>query len=148
MRNVRVSSKDMSRIQKVAWVNIILITLGLILVVVLWLNGLSALAFGTVVMIMALSSIAFSSIRKTFLGKTIILSDTDEMICKNSSFVAYRIHWYYFGIAFLIALLIIGPEGALPIGWLFAIFFAGGIVFNFVLSITFLIVYGIGSKDK
>jgi len=138
----------MNRIQKISLASIILITLWLILALICWLKGLSALAFAAVLMTMALSSITFSSIKTTFLGKTIILSDEDKMICKNANLVAYRIHWYYFGIACLLALLIIGIEGALPIGWLFTIFFVDRIVFNFVLSITFLFIYGRESKGK
>lgn len=143
----------MNRVQKIAWLFVITISLAV---------SLSAVAVGILYakfgfskpMAVGLAFLAIAGIGG--LGPLIFKKDKspvafderDGIINQRASLAGFAASYLVVGIACMLPFFILGPESQIPVFWLPMIFMGAGISSVFTRSVVILIQYGLGGKGE
>ena len=144
----------MNRFQKLAWFNLIVILIALILsaiaVSVFYFvvdlpipRALGGFGFMGITGLMGLSPVLYKKER----GK-VSFDERDELINYRAVLAAYSVFWLVFTAACMIPWSIIGPSGSISVNVLPIMLFGIGITLALVHSLVILIQYGRGIKEK
>jgi hypothetical protein len=144
----------MNRFQKLAWFNLIVILIALILsaiaVSVLYFvvdlpirPALGGVGFMGITGLMGLSPVLYKKER----GK-VSFDERDELINYRAVLAAYSVFWLVFTAACMIPWSIIGPSGSISVNVLPIMLFGIGITLALVHCLVILVQYGRGIKEK
>ena len=145
----------MNRFQKLAWFNLIVILIALILsaiaVSVFYFvvdlpipRALGGFGFMGITGLMGLSPVFLFKKER---GK-VSFDERDELINLRAVLAAYSVFWLVFTAACMIPWSIIGPSGSISVNVLPIMLFGIGITLALVHSLVILIQYGWGIKEK
>jgi FtsH-binding integral membrane protein len=142
----------MNRYQKIAWFNLIVITITIIITsaaiaIEFHIRGYSEIApwFVGILALLRLKPFLFKKPQ----GQDKVISDErDNLIIKRASSFAYTTFWIVFFILCFLLFLIIGPKSSVPTITLPLMAFGGALFMKIVCSVAILIQYGWGGKDN
>jgi len=142
----------MNRTQKIAWLFVVIISLGVILSITA-----TALLYVKVGMPRAQAGLAFLAIAAFGgLGPLIFKKDKEPVTCDErdklinhrAALVGFGASYLVVGVACMAPFSIIGPSGSISVTWLPMIFVAAGLTLFFAHSVAILVQYGWGRKGE
>jgi hypothetical protein len=141
----------MNRLQKIAWFNLVIIALTIIITsaavaIEFQIRGYSTIAPGFVV-ILALLRLKPFLFKKPQGQDKVISDERDDLIIKRAASAAHTSFWWVFFISSFLSFLVIGPKSSVPIITLPLMAFGGALFMKIVCSVAILVQYGWGGKD-
>ncbi|MFA5553125.1 MAG: hypothetical protein WDA68_01010 [Phycisphaerae bacterium] len=138
----------MNKLQKQSWYQLIVAAIGTAAALFLYLKNSPAIAIAALVMTMALTRLdgwfQFLPDKKTDSG----LDDKEQSIVLAAYIRSLLWAWRFVGLVLVAACFIFLKQEAVPIGWVFAIWLGGSIIWSVLYSIMILLRYGRGGKEN
>ncbi len=142
----------MNRMQKMAWLMVIAISLGLILSCVAVAILYSKFGFPKAVAGIGFIGIAGLAELGPWIFKKdkvkIAFDERDRVINRRSALAGFAAAYLFMGLACMIPFFVMGPNGQLSVKWLPMIFMGAGISHFFIHSLMILIQYGRARKGE
>ena len=144
----------MHRIQKIALFNIIVILTALALSLITFCVAYYVLDLPFMRAILGFGFLAILGLRRfwpIFINKkssSVTYDERDSLIHRKASLGAYSIFWFYFSIASIVPIFIVGVFGKIPVLYLPIMAFCGQLVINLTQSILLLIEYSGKEKEN
>ncbi len=142
----------MNRYQKLAWWNLIVITVTIIITsaaiaIEFHMRGYSTIGPWFIV-IMALLKLNPFLFKKPKGGNKVVSDERDKLIVKKAASFAYTTFWYVFFVASFLLWWFIGPRNSVPTITLPLMIFGGAVFLKIVGSVAILVQYGRRNKDN
>ena len=141
----------MNRYQKLAWLNLIVITAAIIITsaaiaIEFHIRGFSTIGWWFFVAILALLKFKPFLFKKPQGQDKVLCDERDGFIIKRALAIAYKIFWFVFISLCFLLFIIIGPKGSVPVITLPLIAIGGAFFIQVVCSVSILILYGRGGE--
>ena len=137
----------MNRYQKLAWLNLIVITAAIIITsaaiaIEFHIRGFSTIGWWFFVAILALLKFKPFLFKKPQGQDKVLCDERDGFIIKRALAIAYKIFWFVFISLCFLLFIIIGPKGSVPVITLPLIAISSALFMQAVCSVSILILYG------
>ena len=142
----------MNRYQKLAWLNIIVITATIIITstvmaIEFHIRGYSTVGFWFIGLLVILKFNPFL-FKKPQGQDTVVCDERDSYIIKRAVSFAYTTFWIVFILSCFLLFFIIGPRNSVPTITLPLIAVGGALFMKIVSSVAILVQYGRGAKEN
>ena len=141
----------MNRYQKIAWFNLIVIAVTIIVTAAVITIEICIRGYSTIgpwfIGIMALLQFNTRFFKHPQGGDKVIHDERDTLILKKALSLSYTVFWYVFLFLCFILFLLIGPKNSVPVITIPLIAIGAGLFLKIVGSVAILVLYGRGAED-
>jgi hypothetical protein len=142
----------MNRYQKIAWFNLIVILIAVIVTAVaiaveFHLRGYSTIGWWSIG-ILALLQLTPHVFKKPQSPAGVVTDERDELILKNAVARAWMAFWWVFVALCFVAFLVVGPRNSVPTIALPLIALGAGLFLKIACSVAILVQYGRSQRGK
>jgi len=140
-----------NRYQKIAWFNLIVIALTIIITstaiaIEMRIRGYSTIGWWFIA-IMVLLQYNTRFFKKPQGQDKVIHDERDSLILKKALSFSYTVFWYVFVFSCFLLFLLIGPKNSVPTITIPLIAIGAGLFLKIASSVAILVLYGWGAKD-
>lgn len=142
----------MNRYQKLAWLNIMVITATIVMTttaiaIEIHIRGFSTIGFWFITPLVILKFNRFLFKKPQSTGG-VVSDERDSLIIKRSVSIAYTTFWVVLVAASVLSFLIIGPRNSVPTITLPLMVLGGGLLMKIVCSVAMLVQYGLELRGE
>jgi len=143
----------MNRYQKLAWLNLIVITASIIITtaaiaIEIHIRGYSTIAWWCFPAILVILKFKPFMFKKPQGQDKVVCDERDNFIVKRALAIAYKTFWIVFILSCFLLFFLIGPENSVPTMTLPLMAVGGALFLQIVVSVAILVQYGWGSKGE
>ena len=143
----------MSRYQKLAWWNLIVITATILITttavaIEIHIRGYSKMGLYFFVAPLVILKFKPFMFKKPQGQDKVVCDERDTLIVKRASSFAYTAFWIVFILSCFLLFILIGPKNSVPTITLPLIAIGGALFLKIVCSVAILVQYGRGGKDN
>ena len=142
----------MNRYQKIAWFNLIVIAVTIIvtsiaIAVEFHIRGYSTIGLWCVALL-ALLKLTPYLFKKSESPGGVVSDERDDLIVKKAVLHAWAAFWWIFVLSCVLVFLVVGPRNSVPTITLPLMAFGGGLFLKAACSVAIVVQYGRGAKGE